>query len=97
VHALAKEGLLTLGQPVVRNGKVVPCWEMNDFVSAEVRFLRSAGLVGGHELEMPVCNAFDCRQVARKKCSRCLVRYCTKECQRTHWKTHKNACGGGET
>jgi hypothetical protein len=29
------------------------------------------------------------------RCSRCKVaRYCTKECQRKHWKTHKKECNG---
>ncbi len=29
----------------------------------------------------------------RKKCSKCLVvYYCSEECQRAHWKLHKNFC-----
>ena len=28
-----------------------------------------------------------------RKCARCmLVRYCSPECQRAHWKTHKKVC-----
>lgn len=36
-----------------------------------------------------------CKKVGNKhrKCAKCnLQRYCSKECQKAHWKTHKKAC-----
>ena len=34
-----------------------------------------------------------CSAVAALHCSRCTrVKYCSKECQRAHWKTHRPAC-----
>jgi hypothetical protein len=40
------------------------------------------------------CNAFDCNQPVRYRCSKCRVaRYCTKKCQVSDWKlTHKYSC-----
>lgn len=33
------------------------------------------------------------KDLATLKCSRCMsVRYCSKECQRAHWKAHKGVC-----
>ena len=34
----------------------------------------------------------NCGEVAMKKCSRCHVKYCSKECQWQHWPAHKTAC-----
>merc|ERR1712232_153069 len=33
------------------------------------------------------------RTPSLKKCSRCMsIAYCSQECQRSHWKTHKPTC-----
>ena len=38
-------------------------------------------------------DCFVCGKDADKKCSRCKeVAYCSKECQASSWKTHKNDC-----
>mmetsp|Transcript_18241 Transcript_18241/g.29669 ORF Transcript_18241/g.29669 Transcript_18241/m.29669 type:complete len:147 (+) Transcript_18241:803-1243(+) len=41
-------------------------------------------------------NCAQCFQVEElKKCARCnLIPYCSKECQRKHWKLHKLQCKG---
>ncbi|KAF8842778.1 hypothetical protein BDN67DRAFT_965161 [Paxillus ammoniavirescens] len=48
-------------------------------------------LVESQLTEPPLC--FVCRKPASAKCSECkMVRYCSKECQRSHWKTHIPTC-----
>jgi MYND finger len=37
-----------------------------------------------------------CQKVATKRCAKCNVKYCSKECQRQDWKQHKTACAGNE-
>eukprot|EP01025_Chloroclados_australasicus_P055697 TRINITY_DN680_c0_g1_i1.p1 TRINITY_DN680_c0_g1~~TRINITY_DN680_c0_g1_i1.p1 ORF type:complete len:374 (-),score=37.38 TRINITY_DN680_c0_g1_i1:1601-2722(-) len=47
-----------------------------------------------HVPSKPVKLCASCKQPASKTCSRCLsAHYCSKECQKTHWKTHKEVCG----
>jgi hypothetical protein len=39
------------------------------------------------------CGANSSAGAAFKKCARCkAVRYCSKDCQRTHWPVHKASC-----
>ena len=39
-----------------------------------------------------------CRATAVLTCSRCMrVKYCSKECQRSHWKAHKSLCAPRST
>ena len=39
-----------------------------------------------------------CGAAASFHCSRCTrVKYCSKECQRAHWKAHKPSCAPGST
>ena len=33
-----------------------------------------------------------CGKVAKQRCSGCTTRYCSKECQRKDWKSHKRMC-----
>ena len=41
-----------------------------------------------------ICNS--CGKKAEKRCSTCGdVFYCSVECQRSDWSTHKKVCGGG--
>ena len=41
---------------------------------------------------MPRCGN-SCGQQGTKRCSKCqTVYYCSKECQKAHWKIHKKAC-----
>jgi len=41
-----------------------------------------------------ICNS--CGKEAEKRCSTCGdVFYCSVECQRSDWSTHKKVCGGG--
>jgi len=40
-----------------------------------------------------ICAAIDCENTGTKKCSGCLVaRYCSSDCQKTHWNDHKREC-----
>lgn len=44
-------------------------------------------------LERSCANA-GCSKTATKHCSRCkVVDYCSQDCQKTHWSTHKTTCG----
>ncbi|GMI04035.1 hypothetical protein TrLO_g275 [Triparma laevis f. longispina] len=41
----------------------------------------------------PYCGYPGCREPAPLKCSRCKeTNYCSKECQKDHWKFHKKLC-----
>ena len=41
---------------------------------------------------MPRCGN-SCGQQGTKRCSKCqTVYYCSKECQKAHWKIHKKGC-----
>jgi hypothetical protein len=43
------------------------------------------------DLDRGICA--DCRKIGDKICGRCkVVTYCSKECQRKHWKKHKALC-----
>jgi ankyrin repeat protein/rubrerythrin len=53
-----------------------------------------ANMMGEHEMaSLLQCANRPCEGVGKKLCSRCQnVRYCSAECQRAHWKTHKKQC-----
>ena len=50
----------------------------------------------GEDLGKPVCTtcfAADTPQKPLRKCSACSgVRYCSRDCQRTHWPQHREQC-----
>ena len=65
------------------------------------RLLCTSGRLGQHDprLVMKECTKREgprclaCKNRATKKCSRCLLMcYCSKECQTTHWKSHRTQC-----
>lgn len=44
------------------------------------------------------CASCGCRNTALKRCAICrCTRYCSKECQTAHWKTHKRECRSQST
>lgn len=44
------------------------------------------------------CLGCDKRDFRMLKCSRCLIaRYCSSECQKNHWKTHKETCNNHDS
>ena len=44
-------------------------------------------------VDTPNCSCPGCTQCGVLLCSRCkTVRYCSSECQKSHWKTHKKLC-----
>ncbi|CAM6104525.1 unnamed protein product [Calypogeia fissa] len=44
------------------------------------------------------CSSDSCKKPAGLKCSGCKTTlYCSKECQRSHWKTHKLTCPAAQT
>ena len=73
---------------VARTGRKLPIgW----FVSAlqPILSLRETSDHGG----CPVCGA-----KATRACSRCMMQhYCSRECQKSHWKEHKKRCKAPET
>ncbi|CAG8592488.1 7809_t:CDS:1 [Dentiscutata erythropus] len=55
--------------------------------------------VDGKQLQQVTCaniniaNRFFCKKIADKLCSSChVISYCSKECQKMHWKFHKINC-----
>ena len=55
------------------------------------------GALGGRASPTLLCTATCCmicdRPNCKLKCSRCLsIFYCSKQCQKQHWKTHKPVC-----
>ncbi|CAG8461727.1 25917_t:CDS:2, partial [Gigaspora margarita] len=55
--------------------------------------------VDGKQLKQVTCaniniaNRFFCKKIADKLCSSChVISYCSKECQKMHWKFHKTIC-----
>jgi hypothetical protein len=67
----------------VRTGRYVVSLEDGKELSLKAECVARAG-----------CAAAGCvSEEASSVCSRCqAVRYCSRECQRTDWKTHKPAC-----
>jgi MYND finger len=44
-----------------------------------------------------VCSAAGCQNDGKLLCSRCRCSiYCTKDCQKRHWRTHKATCTAGD-
>ena len=40
-----------------------------------------------------IMHCFVCTKPAEKKCTQCKVlAYCSRDCQRMHWRTHKHSC-----
>ncbi|CAG8802443.1 32719_t:CDS:1, partial [Racocetra persica] len=55
--------------------------------------------IDGKQLEQVICANIHvdkrsfCRNIGNKLCSNCrVIFYCSKECQKMHWKVHKNIC-----
>ena len=45
-----------------------------------------------------LCHATGCCNLGTLKCGKCkIVRYCSKECQKVHWSTHKLTCKKDKT
>ena len=62
---------------------------MLDFVDLNDDYRKSA-LASKTRCDRPGCDSRDGKSL---KCGGCLsVRYCSTECQRLHWTTHKNEC-----
>lgn len=59
-------------------------------IQCDVRVSELAGL----KMKAPKIVCGGCGGEAKNKCARCgTVYYCSKECQKNHWKTHKITCG----
>ncbi|KAK9789602.1 hypothetical protein WJX73_009757 [Symbiochloris irregularis] len=70
-------------------------WELEDQDKIKVSFLVPASPLSDHQVEhlQARCGNGDCGQPAQMTCVRCQkVKYCTKECQKAHWKQHKPQC-----
>lgn len=48
---------------------------------------------GAYSCGNPSCEAIESADVKFETCSRCkITRYCSRECQRSHWKAHSKLC-----
>ena len=62
----------------------------------DVRGLVETGSAGSPPTSRDSCAS--CGAAAALHCSRCArVKYCSKECQRAHWKTHRPSCAPRST
>jgi hypothetical protein len=42
-----------------------------------------------------ICASDECRNIGTHRCKRCMTTcYCSRGCQKAHWKTHKLVCNG---
>jgi len=63
------------------------------FVSKEQRKAGCPGFRDGQRRYCANCKSVSTRKDEYKKCSRCLVTfYCSKDCQVSHWRVHKETC-----
>jgi ankyrin repeat protein len=63
------------------------------FLEAAVRSRSTGGEPVDTEGTCAACGSSSPADAQFKKCSRCrAVRYCSKDCQRTHWPVHKATC-----
>lgn len=73
--------------------KMSPAHVNNEFGMMEVTNAKKAFGKDYREYNMSACASCATTDVKQKKCGRCeAVHYCSPECQKAHWKTHKLTC-----
>ncbi|KRX10056.1 hypothetical protein PPERSA_08459 [Pseudocohnilembus persalinus] len=93
-----------LGEPVkVSGGKVIPICLTYENLGLEITFMTKSWEDNTSKIyqiclfqknvsdQFKICGL--CKKQTQYKCQKCwLVYYCSKDCQKTHWKVHKNFC-----
>jgi hypothetical protein len=73
--------------------KMSPAHVNNEFGMVKVTNAKKAFGKDYKEYDMSECASCSIMDVKQKKCGRCeAVHYCSPECQKAHWKTHKLTC-----
>jgi len=74
--------------------EILPFLNLTEFAEFKEKLIEENGNITGMPMICENCKIFQEEENEFKKCSRCnLVLYCSKKCQRIHWKqTHKFEC-----